>query len=66
MLYLDLKRLRLENNLTQHELGEIMGTSPSSVSRMEKQCLDVNTIQYGRLCKRFGHVIVDKCIIDKE
>lgn len=66
MLYLDLKRFRFEHNLTQNELGEIIGISPSSVSRMENQCLDVNTTQYGRLCDKFSNEIVDKYIIDKE
>lgn len=66
MLFLDLKRLRFEHNLTQNELGEIMGISPSSVSRMESQCLDVNTIQYGNLCNRFGFEIVDNYIINNE
>ena len=66
MLYLDLKRFRFEHNLTQEELGEIMEVSQSAVSRMENQCLDVNTVQYGSLCDRFGYEKVDKYILDKE
>lgn len=66
MLYLDLKRFRFEHNLTQNELGEMMGISQSAVSRMETQSLDVNTIQYGNLCERFSYEIVDKYIVDKE
>ena len=66
MLYLDLKRFRQDYDLKQTELADILDVSPSFVSRIENRWLDVNTIQYGKLCDRYGYDIVDRYIIDKE
>lgn len=66
MLYLDLKRFRQDYSLKQTELADIMDVSQSLVSRLENLYLDVNTIQYGKLCDRYGFDVVERYIIEKE
>ena len=65
MVYLDLKSLRQNHNLTQDELCIIMDVSQSTISRMENQLLDVNTVQYGRLCEKFGYEEIDRYVTNK-
>lgn len=65
MVFLDLKLLRQNHNLTQKDLCMIMDVSQSTISRMESQLLDVNTVQYGKLCEKFGYDEMEKYITEK-
>ena len=49
-----LRELRAEQGLTQQQLGELLGVSQFSVSKYEREALDLNTDTLIRLCGIFG------------
>ena len=61
-----LKEFRNAHGLFQSKMAEILGTTQSSLSRMETEGLDLNIAQYEKLYDKFGKEAVDAFIIDKE
>lgn len=49
-----IRELRAEQGLTQQQLGELLGVSQFSVSKYEREALDLNTDTLIRLCGIFG------------
>ena len=45
-----IRELRAEQGLTQQQLGELLGVSQFSVSKYEREALDLNTDTLIRLC----------------
>lgn len=48
-----LKDLRLEKNLTQKQLADILGIRQENVSKYENELLDLNTDMIAKICKYF-------------
>ena len=62
-MYVDLKLFRLEHdNMFQSDLGELFGVGQSVISRMERQFIELNEVQYKKLCERFGEEEVQKYV----
>ena len=49
-----IKTLRLENNLTQGDLGDIIGKSQQSISRLEKESRDIEVDELCILADHFN------------
>ena len=63
MVYVDLKRFRLEHRpILQSELARILGVSQSTLSRLESAYKDLTDIQYRSLVERFGEEDVKKYV----
>ena len=48
-----IKELRLEKNLTQKQLAEILNTTQRTISKYESESLDLNTDMIIKICKYF-------------
>ena len=50
----DLKSLRKKYNLTQSQLGEILGCGQTNISEIERNKKDIDDTQYRTLCELYG------------
>ena len=48
-----IKELRLEKNLTQKQLAEILNTTQRTIGKYESESLDLNTDMIIKICKYF-------------
>lgn len=60
-----LKDLRTAHKMYQSEFAAILGTTQSSVSRLEYiPVVDISSVYYKNLCNKFGKEEVDSYIVD--
>lgn len=50
----DLKSLRKKYNLTQSQMGEILGCGQTNISEIERNKKDIDVTQYQTLCELYG------------
>ena len=59
-----LKEFRNAHGLFQAQMAEILGTTQSTLSRMETEKIELNITQYNKLYEKFGKDAVDAYKID--